>query len=138
MRQHLEAGVEPPGRLGFLKGGDQVGERTVVHAAATLGRGDRQASRKMCCADTRSSARAALDADTSECKFWRSGAARRSQSRFTLQPRLRYSARNASTGSTLSARLAGCQAAKVARASSATAAAANVIVSNGSTPCRRP
>jgi hypothetical protein len=57
---------------------------------------------------------------------------------FTLQHRLRYSARNASTGSTLSARLAGCQAAKVARASSATAAAVNVIVSNGSTPCKRP
>ena len=72
-------------------------------------------------------------------QFWvAQGAARRSQSRFTLQHRLRYSARNASTGSTLSARLAGCQAAKVARASSATAAAVNVIVSNGSTPCKRP
>ncbi len=55
-----------------------------------------------------------------------------------LQHRLRYSARNVSTGSALSAWLAGCQAAKVARASSATAAAVNVIVSNGSTPCKRP
>src|SRR5690348_6827504 len=51
MREDLQAGLEPPGRLRLFERGDQVGERAVVDAAATLRRGDRQTDREVRLAD---------------------------------------------------------------------------------------
>ena len=47
VREGLEPVAEAAGGLRFLERGDQIGKRTVVDAAAVLGRGDREAQRQV-------------------------------------------------------------------------------------------